>query len=161
MVSMDVKWDVVWVGVGATVVMDVWSLVLRKLGVPTLNYALVGRWVGHWGRGQFAHVSIAQAAPVRGEVPLGWGIHYAVGIAFAALLVGIQGMAWLHAPTWGPALVVGMATVVFSWFVMQPAMGAGLASSRTPTPLKNCLRSLITHAVFGCGLYGAAVVLTL
>lgn len=44
---------------------------------------------------------------------------------------------------------------------MQPAMGAGLASSRTPTPLKNCLRSLITHAVFGGGLYGAAVVLTL
>lgn len=101
MVSMDEMWDVVWVGVGATVVMDVWSVVLRKLGVPTLNYALVGRWVGHWGRGQFVHANIAQAAPVRGEVPLGWGIHYAVGIVFAALLIGIQGVAWLHAPTWG------------------------------------------------------------
>jgi hypothetical protein len=39
---------------------------------------------------------------------------------------------------------------------MQPAMGAGIASSRTPTPLKNSLRSLANHAVFGLGLYLSA-----
>jgi hypothetical protein len=52
-----------------------------------------------------------------------------------------------------PALAVGVATVVVPLFVMQPAMGAGFAASRTPTPLKNCLRSLATHAVFGVGMY--------
>lgn len=150
---------VVIVGVGATVLMDLWSIFLKSLGVPTLNYGMVGRWAGHLCQGRFAHTSIAKAAPVQGELALGWAIHYAVGIAFAALLVGIQGVTWLHQPTWLPALVVGTATVVFPLFVMQPAMGAGFAASRTPTPLKNCLRSLAAHAIFGTGLYLAAILL--
>jgi hypothetical protein len=52
--------------------------------------------------------------------------------------------------------VFGVATVAAPLLVMQPAMGAGFAASRTPTPLKNCLRSTVNHAVFGLGLYGAA-----
>jgi len=40
-------------------------------------------------------------------------------------------------------------------------MGAGIASSRTPTPLKNCLRSLANHTVFGVGLYLSAFVAAL
>jgi hypothetical protein len=39
-------------------------------------------------------------------------------------------------------------------------MGAGIASSRTPAPLTNSLRSLANHAVFGLGLYVSAVALT-
>lgn len=146
----------VLVGAGATAVMDVWSVMLRVLGIPTLDYALVGRWAGHMRQGIFAHPSIAKAKSIAGERPLGWAIHYAVGIAFAIVLVAVQGTAWLHAPTWMPALITGIATVVFPWCVMQPAMGAGLAASRTPTPLKSCLLSLAAHAVFGCGLYWAA-----
>jgi len=150
---------VILVGIGATAVMDGWSMILKGLGVPTLDYALVGRWAGHVCRGRFAHASMAKAAPISGELALGWAIHYIVGIVFAALLVGIYGVAWLHDPVWPPALVVGLATVVMPWFVMQPAMGAGIASSRTPTPMKNRMRSLATHAVFGCGLYLSATVL--
>ena len=150
---------VILVGVGATAVMDVWSVILKGLGISTLNYALVGRWAGHLCHGTFAHASIVKAAPMPGELSLGWAIHYAVGIVFAALLVGVHGVAWLHDPTWLPALALGIATVVIPLFVMQPAMGAGIASSRTPTPLKNCLRSLATHAVFGCGLYLSAELL--
>lgn len=156
---MDEVVKVVLVGVGATVVMDVWSVILKGLGIPTLNYAMVGRWAGHLCRGRFAHASIVNAAPIPGELSLGWAIHYAVGVAFAALLVGVFGVAWLHDPAWLPALVVGMATVVIPLFVMQPAMGAGIAASRTPTPLNNCLRSLAAHAVFGGGLYLSAAIL--
>ena len=39
---------------------------------------------------------------------------------------------------------------------MQPAMGAGVAASRTAAPLRNVLRSLVNHTVFGAGLYLAA-----
>lgn len=56
-----------------------------------------------------------------------------------------------------PALVLGIATVAVPLFLIQPAMGAGFASSKTPTPGKNCLRSVISHAVFGVGLYLAGV----
>ena len=157
---MEGEWArMVLVGIGATLVMDLWTLLLKALGVPTLNYGLVGRWAGHLQRGQWTHSNIGATAPIPGELLLGWGIHYAVGIVFSALLITICGIGWLQDPTWGPALAVGVSTVIFPWFVMQPAMGAGIAGSRTPTPLKNGLRSLATHATFGFGLYLSAAVL--
>ena len=144
------------VGAGATAVMDLWLLLLARLGVQSTNFALIGRWVGHLARGRIAHASIAQAEPVPSELRLGWLTHYAVGIAYGVLLVAIQGTDWLRQPTLLPALAVGVGTVVVPWFLMQPAMGAGFAASRTPAPLKNCLRSVANHAVFGAGLYVAA-----
>lgn len=150
---------IVLTGAGATMVMDAWLIFMKILGVPTLNFAMVGRWVGHLLRGQLAHVNIGQSRPVQGELALGWLAHYATGIAFAVLLVWIQGIGWLHAPTLVPALAVGAATVAVPLLLIQPAMGAGLASSRTPTPLKNCFRSVLTHTVFGLGLYLAAALI--
>lgn len=158
MLSMEAEVRLVLVGVGATVVMDLWSMILKCLGIATLDYSMVGRWAGHLRRGTFAHTSIGKAAPVRGESALGWAIHYAVGIAFATLLIGLYGVQWLHDPKWLPALMVGTLTVVIPYFVMQPAMGAGVAASRTPTPWRNRLRSLLSHGVFGAGLYLSATV---
>lgn len=148
---------IVLIGMGATAVMDIWLWFLKRMNVPTLNFAFLGRWVGHWRQGKWVHDSIAKAAPVKGELALGWAIHYATGIAFAGLLVCIYGLAWIHSPRLLPAFAVGIGTVVVSFLVMQPAMGAGIASSRTLTPLRNCLRSLANHTVFGFGLYLAAV----
>jgi len=147
------------VGVGATALMDAWLVLLSRLGVPTTSFAMVGRWVGHMRGGRFAHAAIQKAPVVRHELGLGWLTHYAIGIAFSALLVGIQGAAWLEQPTLLPALAVGVATVAAPWFVMQPAMGSGFLASKTPSPLKNGLRNLANHAVFGAGLYLAAAAL--
>jgi hypothetical protein len=44
---------------------------------------------------------------------------------------------------------------------MQPAMGAGLAASRTPQPEAARVQSLVTHAVFGVGLYTSGWLLQL
>lgn len=147
---------VITIGIGATAVMDLWLLLLKATGVPTLNFTLLGRWVGHIPRGQWVHTSIAQASPVQGERALGWAVHYATGLAFAALLASVAGPGWLRAPTLAPALLFGMATMILPLFVMQPAMGAGVASSRTKTPILNCIKSLGNHTVFGLGLYVAA-----
>lgn len=152
---------VVLVGIGATAVMDAWTQILKRLGVATLDYALVGRWAGHLSKGRFAHANIRQATAITGERPLGWLIHYAIGVVFAALLVSVAGWSWLDHPSLLPALAVGMATVVAPLLVMQPAMGAGFMASRTPTPLKNCLRSVATHTVFGLGLYLSATLIML
>jgi Protein of unknown function (DUF2938) len=156
--SIDDALRILLIGIGATAAMDAWLLLLKRLKRPALNFALVGRWVGHIARGRWSHDAIARAAPVRGERALGWALHYATGVAFAALLVALSGTAWMRNPSLLPALAVGVGTVALPLFVMQPAMGAGIASSRTPTPLKNCLRSLTNHAVFGVGLYLAAAV---
>ena len=150
---------IVLIGIGATAAMDAWLLLLRRLGVPTLDIALIGRWVGHLARGRWAHHAIGQAAPVKGEKALGWFTHYAVGVAFAGLMVAVCGMGWIARPTLLPAVAVGAGTVAAPFFVMQPAMGAGIAASKTPAPGRNRLRSLANHAVFGAGMYLAAVAL--
>ncbi len=150
---------VVAIGVGATVVMDLWLFVLQRLGVPTLNFAFIGRWIGHLGHGQWRHEAIAKSPAVTGERALGWAFHYVVGIVFAALLVALQGAAWTSSPSLLPALGLGLATVVMPLFVMQPAMGAGIASSKTATPWRNRARSAVNHLVFGAGLYLAAAAL--
>lgn len=145
------------IGIGATAVMDLWLTLLKAFGLPTLNFALLGRWVAHMPHGQWAHKAIAKATPMRGELTLGWAVHYATGIAFALLLAVLAGPAWLRAPSLWPALSFGITTVLLPLFVMQPAMGAGFASSRTANPALNVLKSLANHTVFGLGLYAAAL----
>lgn len=147
------------VGIGATLVMDSWLALLRRAGIETLDFALIGRWVGHLARGRVAHAAIRKAAPVAGERALGWLAHYATGIAFAGALVAIEGTAWMRAPSLLPALAVGVGSVAAPFLVMQPAMGAGLAASKTPAPWRNRARSVANHAVFGLGLYVSAAVL--
>lgn len=149
-------------GMAASALMDAWSLVLRRrFNIPTLDYALLGRWVGHFPRGRFRHERIASARPVARERPLGWLVHYSIGVTFAFLLLAIWGLDWARTPTVWPALVVGLGTIIGPWFVMQPAMGAGIAGSRTPSPRATRLRNLGTHAVYGIGLYLSAVALSI
>lgn len=144
------------IGVGATLCMDFWAALLRRFGVPSLNFALLGRWIGHLPRGRWIHESITKAAPVRHEIVLGWFAHYAIGISFSALLLAVFGLEWARSPTLYPALGIGLVTVVAPLFVLQPALGAGIASSKTPRPVFNTVKSLVTHLVFGVGLFLAA-----
>jgi hypothetical protein len=98
------------VGIGATALMDLWLLSLKRAGVPTMDFALLGRWVGHLFHGRLAHDAIRRAPPIAAELGLGWLTHYAVGIAFAAVLVAVQGPSWLDNPSLVPALAWGVAT---------------------------------------------------
>jgi len=153
---MDYLVSILLIGVGATAVTDLWAIARRRLlGIPPPNYGLVGRWLAHMPRGRFRHDSIAAAPPVRGEHLVGWTAHYLIGIAFAAILLGIWGLAWVRHPTIGPALIVGIGTVAAPFLVMQPGMGAGIAARRTPRPASARLQSLVMHAVFGLGLFAA------
>ncbi len=148
---------VVLIGGGATILMDLWAALLRRFGVPSLDFALLGRWIGHLPTGRFLHPGIGKARPVRGERVLGWGAHYTIGVSFAALLVAWFGLAWARSPSLAPALLVGVVTVAAPLFVLQPALGAGVASSKTPRPLFNAGKSVVTHVVYGLGLYLAAL----
>lgn len=153
----DMALRILLVGIGATAVLDFWSWLLRRVyGVSGLDYRLVGRWIGHMWHGRFRHDAIGRAAPVQGEALVGWAAHYAIGIGFAVLLVAVAGTDWLPMPTLLPAVLFGLASTALPFFVMQPAFGLGIAAARTPDPLAARLRSLITHLVFGTGLYLAA-----
>jgi hypothetical protein len=160
-ISEYLVWTVL-TGVGATAVMDLWGLARKRwLGIPAADYGLVGRWLAYIPRGRLRHERIAASPAVPNEHLIGWTAHYLIGIAFATLLPAIWGIDWLRHPTLAPALTVGIATVAAPFLVMQPGMGAGIAASRTPRPGAARLQSLLTHAIFGLGLYAAGWLTTL
>jgi hypothetical protein len=159
-VTSPIDWELfpvaVVVGIGATVIMDLWGLLLRRVfNIPASNYCLVGRWLRHMADGVFKHASIAAAARKPAECAVGWIAHYTIGVLFALALASVA-PGWLESPVPGPALVFGLVTVIFPFFIMHPGFGLGLAASRTPAPMQARLRSLMNHAVFGLGLYISA-----
>ena len=148
------------IGLGATAIMDLWNVFLKRaVGIPSLDYCMLGRWVLHLPR-KFQHVSIAAAAQQPGECAAGWVTHYAIGISLAVGFVLLMSGQWLAAPTLRPALVYGCATVVFPLFVLQPALGLGIASSKAARPAQARLKSMATHLMFGLGIYLCALVLS-
>lgn len=155
--ALETAVQAILIGAGATAVMDAWLQILKAAGVPAQNFAMLGRWIGHWPDGQWRHAAIAKASPVKGETWMGWLAHYAIGIGFAGLLVAACGKDWTASPSPGPAVMLGVITVAAPLLVLQPALGAGIASTKTATPLRNSLKSLANHAVFGLGLYLSAV----
>ncbi|WP_259782478.1 DUF2938 domain-containing protein [Aestuariispira ectoiniformans] len=157
-VEMEFVLRAVTIGVGATLVMDFWALGQKSFfNIPSLNYAMVGRWLGNMARGNFAHANIGAARPVAGEAVIGWSAHYIIGVVFAAVLLRLAGIDWALEPSFLPAFGFGLVTVVMPFFVMQPAFGFGIAASKTPAPNTARLRSLIAHGSFGLGLYLAAL----
>jgi hypothetical protein len=145
------------IGMGATLVMDLWILFLKRtFDIPSLNYCLLGRWLRHLP-GTLRHASI-QAAPQKPfECAVGWIAHYTIGVGFAFGFVGFVSAARLARPSLLAALLYGLGTVVFPFFILQPSLGLGVAASRTPNPAQARLKSLMTHIVFGVGLYLCAL----
>ena len=146
------------IGIGATAAMDLWNLLLKRaFGIPSLDYCLLGRWVRHLPEGTLRHANIRAAPQKPHECTVGWITHYTIGVALAVGLVALTGGEWLARPTLWPALLYGIGTVIFPFFLLQPSLGLGVASSRTPHPTQARLKSLATHTVFGIGLYLSAV----
>jgi hypothetical protein len=146
------------IGIGATLVMDLWNLLLKgAFNIVSLNYCLLGRWLCHMPEGRFRHASITAAPQKPLECPVGWIAHYTIGVMLAVAFVVMAPGEWLARPTLPPALLYGIATIVFPFFLMQPSFGLGIAASRTPNPTQARLKSLATHTIFGVGLYVCAV----
>jgi hypothetical protein len=146
------------IGIGATLVMDLWNLFLkRSFSILSLNYCLLGRWLRHMPGGTFRHASITAAPQKPFECTAGWIAHYTIGVMFSLVFVVFASADWLARPTVLPALLYGIGTVVFPFFILQPSFGLGIAASRTPHPTQARLKSLLTHTVFGIGLYVSAL----
>ncbi len=146
------------IGIGATLFMDFWNLFLKRMfSLPSLNYCLLGRWLCHMPEGTFWHTSIANAPGKPFECAVGRVAHYTIGVVFAFTFVALVSGDWLVRPTLMPALLYGIGTVVFPFFIMQPSFGLGIAASRTSNPTQARLKSVATHTVFGVGMYVCAL----
>ncbi|MCB1954078.1 MAG: DUF2938 family protein [Rhodocyclaceae bacterium] len=73
-------------GVIATALIDLWAKVLRRgFRLPTTNWSMVGRWLGHLPQGKFIHRPISSSHEVPHERYLGWALHYLIGIVHAVI----------------------------------------------------------------------------
>src|SRR3989442_15803682 len=99
------------VGLGATIVMDLCAIFLRRaFNIPSPNYCLVGRWLRYMPEGIFRHSSIAAAPQKPAECAVGWIAHYAIGVIFALTLVLLPSPQCLREPTVLPAMEIGRAS---------------------------------------------------
>lgn len=145
------------IGAGATLLIDLWALLLRRaFAIASLNYCLLGRWLLYMPAGRLVHERIADASAKQYECPAGWTAHYLIGVTFGVLFVLFAPAGWLARPTLLPAVVFGIVTVLVPFFTIQPALGLGIASSKTRHPSRARLKSVMTHTVFGLGLWLAA-----
>lgn len=153
----DILWLGTIIGIGATIVMDIWAYtVSRTSKLPAPNWAVVGRWISHFPRGMFWHNTILQAQPIQGETIIGWATHYLTGIVYGIAFIYLVNVGWLEHPTPMPPLLFGIITVLVPFLVMQPCLGFGIAASKTPSPWKARLVSVLNHSFFGLGLYLSA-----
>lgn len=151
----------VLIGAGATLGIDLWGSFLRRaFDVKSLDYCLLGRWVLHMPNGTFVHASIAQATEQRHECAAGWAAHYSIGVGLAVLFVLLAPEGWLLRPTLLPALLFGVVSVAAPFLAVQPGIGLGIAASKAPSPWKARLKSVITHSVYGVGLFASAYLLS-
>lgn len=142
------------IGVMATIVMDLWALVVKHaLHLPATNWALVGRWFGHMPSGKFVHRPIGTTVAVPGELALGWVAHYVIGIAYGVAYVLLAGWFSTGFPPLVDAVLFSLGLLVFPWLLMQPALGAGWFASCTPRPGVARLVSISMHTAFGIGIY--------
>ncbi len=150
---------IVIAGVVATAVLDLWQQIVQlAFGAPITNWAMIGRWVGHFPQGRFVQRDIGKAAPVEGERALGWGVHYVVGVGYA--FVYFLGMRFVFAapPSLPSALVFGAVSVCVTWFVMEPMLGAGVLGANIPGRRVALAHDFTSHLSMGLGLYVGHVV---
>lgn len=149
-------------GIAATVTMDVSASLSRRIG---LCAGAKGKWVGRWylgiARGRFVHPDITVAPERAGEERAALVGHYAIGLVLAVLYVA--GCGWLGASPDGllVALGYGLATSVFPWFLVFPALGFGLLGLKGPPELGLFTSSSRNHLSYGFGLWWSGKVLLL
>ena len=145
--------EIVFAGAVATALLDLWSLSLnRVLGFPATNWGHVGRWVAGLPSGSFRHASIAEVPHIAWERVIGWSTHYLIGIVYAVLYLLVLA-AVSSAPSVHSAALFGVGTVLMPWLILQPGIGLGYFATRARKPSLTRLLNLLSHLVFGVGLY--------
>jgi hypothetical protein len=152
----------VLVGVAGTLTMDLLSSAARRIG---LIAGAKGQWLGRWylgvARGQLVHSNIAASPEEAGEKRAALIGHSVIGIVLAVLYV--VGARWLGVSPGSlvVALLYGLATCVFPWLVVLPALGFGWLGRKGPAELKLFTSSLLNHLFYGLGLWWASKALSL
>jgi len=152
----------VGVGVAATVTMDVLGALARRIGLAA---GAKGIWVGRWylgiARGRFVHSDIAAAPELAGEKRAALLGHYVIGIVLAVFYVVGASLLGVSPGSFSGALGYGLATCVFPWFLVLPALGFGAFGLKGPKELRLFTATVLNHSFYGLGLWWSVKLLQL
>lgn len=152
----------VGVGFAATLTMDVMGAFARRFGLAA---GAKGTWVGRWylgiARGQFVHSDIAASPELAGEARAAMVGHYLIGIVLAVFYVVAAGLLGVAPTGFVVAVGYGLATCVFPWFLVLPALGFGAFGVKGPPELKLFTSSVLNHLFYGLGLWWSSNLLQL
>ena len=147
------------IGVGATFTIDCFTFIISLFGNSPRGILFVGRWLAYMPQGKFLHHTIIETPSIANELIIGQIAHYCIGITFAFLLVKMFGEKWLSKPTLHPAFIIAIVTLIIPVFILQPALGFGIAFSNMPQQIHLLTKTVVIHTIYGFGLYFSAVVL--
>lgn len=148
-----VGFQIVIVGVGACVVFDVWQRIFQWFtGIPTSNWAIVGRWAIGLLTNARLRVQDIEAQPARrNELGVGWLVHYGIAILYSAIFMFLIDASILAAD-FADGLLFGVVSVVVPWLFFLPCLGKGIMGHLTPNPLLVCALALMMHSIFGVAI---------
>jgi hypothetical protein len=135
-------------GLFATLAMDCLGiLTIKRKWLDLKGIQVVPLLLGRWALLSFrAGEDIRVAAPLTHEKKIGLLLHYGIG----ALLGGAYGLLPKH--NLEIAALYGVATNVFPWLFMYPAMGFGFFASKLGVQKPILLFSFVNHVVYGFAL---------
>ena len=140
-----------------TALMDVWVIFLKRVfDIAPPNWAMLGRWVAHLKSGKVFHDDIAEALAFSSENLVGWIFHYFVGFIYVVIFMLLVGKEWLSELTLLPVWLYAISTILVGWFLLHPGLGLGMALAKTENPFKGRWMGLMTHSVFGLGMWFGA-----
>lgn len=156
---MKLFYKTILVGLGATLFIDFWKLIISHFEINSRGILFLGRWLAYVSEGQLFHNTIIQTPKIEYERIYGLIGHYCIGVIFAFLLPSFYGNKWFSNPKILPAITVGIVSLLPPIFIVQPLFGFGIAFSRIPHSPQYLLNIIIIHLVYGIGLYLTVLVM--
>jgi hypothetical protein len=149
--------EILIVGIVANIITDIYEFAIERYLGKARDWHLVGRWMITIPRSSIIIDPNDDTQATSGELPLGWIFHYVVGVLFAAIYLIVVFVLDTH-PSFANAVGFGIITVVAPWFILMPALGAGMFASKAARPNFIRVMSLSVHVVFGIGIYFGTIV---
>jgi len=145
-------------GLLATITMDIAAVTAIKSGIVKLGpYQIVprllGRWVGSFPSGKIFHTNILDTPPLPQEIPIGILSHYVIGLTLCSVFVLSSTKIFARRIDLWSAIIFGIATCIFPYFIMFPAMGFGVMGFKSFHESMLTFFSVVNHAAFGAGIF--------
>ena len=145
--------ELILIGIASCVIFDLWQRVFQRFtSIPPSNWTIVGRWfIGLISNARLIANQLSEQPEANHETPVGWIVHYGVGIFYAyvfAVLVQLE----LLKPTIIDGFLFGVASVVVPWLFFMPALGIGILANKATNPRLECALALMMHSIFGLSL---------